>query len=65
MNKLSYYREKNNLTQRELAQKLKVSNASIAMWETSQRNPTLRKARQISQFFKTSIEDIFFENIDN
>ncbi len=65
MNKLSYYREKNKLTQRELAKKLNVSNATIAMWETSQRNPTLKKARQISKLFNVSIEEIFFNNSDN
>ncbi len=65
MNKLSYFREKNELTQRELAKKLQVSNATIAMWETAQRNPTLGKARQLSQIFNVSIEEIFFKNNDN
>lgn len=65
MNKLSYYREKNKLTQRQLAKKLDVSNATIAMWETSQRNPTLNKARQLSLILNVSIEEIFFANVDN
>jgi len=61
----SEYRKDKNLSQAQLSQELinagiKVSPASVAMYETGQRTPSLNKARAIAQFFGVSTDDIRF-----
>lgn len=65
MNRIAYFREKNKLTQRDLAKKLNCSCAAIAMYETGQRKPALSKARELAKIFDTSIEEIFFNDSAN
>lgn len=65
MKALAEYRKIHNLSQVGLANALKqagikVSPASIAMYETGQRMPPLEKAQAIARFFKVSTDDIFF-----
>lgn len=62
MQKLAKLREKNGLTQKELAEITGISTSSIAMYETGERRPTLRRAKLLADFFGISIEDIFFTN---
>ena len=61
INHLSYYRNKKRLTQKELSKKVNISASSIAMYETGERRPSLKKAKSIADFFEVSIEDIFFD----
>lgn len=65
MKLLSEYRKDKNLSQAQLSQELiskgiKVSPASVAMYETGQRTPSLNKARAIAQYFGASTDDIKF-----
>lgn len=48
-------RVKRDLTQRELAEKLSVSNSAISNWETSRRLPSLDELKRISAFFQKSL----------
>lgn len=48
-------RVKRGLTQRELAEKLSVSNSAISNWETSRRLPSLDELKRISNFFQKSL----------
>lgn len=54
------YRKERGLTQVQLAERLGVSQATIAMYETGTRTPTLRAAKRIADFFNVRIDDIDF-----
>lgn len=65
MKTLAEYRKAKNLSQVELAAALKkehlrISPASIAMYETGRRTPPLEKAQAIARFFGVATDDIFF-----
>ena len=62
MKQLAKLRDKRGLTQKELAEKTGISKSSIAMYETGERKPTLKRAKMLADFFGVSIEDIFFTN---
>lgn len=63
---LAELREQKRLTQRKLAElltakcKIKVTASAIAMWETGQRTPGLKKAKIVAKFFGISVEKIEF-----
>ncbi|WP_107612635.1 helix-turn-helix transcriptional regulator [Clostridioides difficile] len=60
--KLSDLRIRNNLTQRDLAKQLNIGNSTIAMYETGERTPSLKRAIKIAKFFNTTVEKIIFAN---
>jgi len=60
---LSEYRKEKKLTQSRLSEEItragtKISPASVAMYETGRRQPSLRKARAIARFFGVATDDI-------
>lgn len=65
MNNIAKYRAKKGLTQNELAEELKVTSGAVGMWETGKRVPNLDMAKEIADYFNTTIEDIFFAEKDN
>ncbi|MTI46404.1 helix-turn-helix transcriptional regulator [Sporosalibacterium faouarense] len=58
-NRLDEIRKKHNMTQEELAEKLKVSRQTIGSLENGRYNPSIILAFKIAKLFKTSIEEIF------
>lgn len=48
-----------NLTQKELAEKLGVSNTSVVAWENGQREIPLRHLQALAELSGLSISDIF------
>lgn len=58
-NKLAQLRQNAHLSQKQLAQKLGVSQASINYWENGQRIPSVKAAQKISDYFKMPISEIF------
>ncbi|WP_243186750.1 helix-turn-helix transcriptional regulator [Clostridium intestinale] len=64
-NKLLQYRTCNNLKQKEVAKAVGVSTSYYGMIETGVRNPNLEIAHKIAKYFNTSIENIFFESLNN
>ncbi len=48
-------REKQNLTQRELAERLQVSDKTISKWETGRGLPDLALLEPLAQSFRTSV----------
>lgn len=54
--RLKKLRQKNNLTQKELANILGVSQGSYANWENGKREPNLNRLRDIAIYFNTSID---------
>ncbi|WP_432408425.1 helix-turn-helix domain-containing protein [Wukongibacter sp. M2B1] len=59
-------RRERKLTQRELGEKIGISMSSIAMYETGDRIPSLKKAKKIAKFFQIPLEEISFgESVNN
>jgi len=56
--KLKYYREQHNLTQRKLAEELGVSYSLIAMYENGLRKPSFEKLCAIGDYFNVPITDL-------
>ncbi|TLQ08517.1 LexA family transcriptional regulator [Marinilactibacillus psychrotolerans] len=60
---LKYLREKNNMEQLELAEKLgRKSSSSISEWEKGKYTPKLKTLNEIAKLFKVDIDDLM--NID-
>lgn len=53
-------RNEKNLTQKDLSKIIGVSTASIAMYELNERVPRDEIKRKISEFFKKTVQEIFF-----
>ena len=53
------YRQVKNMTQEELAQKVKVRRETIIRLEAAKYNPSLKLAMDISKVLETAIEDMF------
>ena len=62
-NNLVELRKKNNMTQNDLAKKLKYSDNTISRWEHAEITPSIETLQKISELYNISIEDIIKENI--
>ncbi|WP_338026032.1 helix-turn-helix transcriptional regulator [Abyssisolibacter fermentans] len=60
-NNLKKLRKERGLTQKQIAEHFEITTVFYGMIERGERNPTLDLAKQISVFFKTTIENIFFK----
>lgn len=56
--KLKFLRTKLNLTQKEFADKIGVSQSSVNYWEKGQRIPSIEAAAKIADFFNITIESL-------
>jgi putative transcriptional regulator len=64
--RMKEYREKNDVTQEQLAKKVGVARQTILFMEKGKYNPSLRLAYQISRELNAKIEDIFtFDDEEN
>lgn len=61
---LSELRTEKNLTQRQLAKELNISNSTIAMYEIGTRVPNLKIAIEIAKYFDVPVESIYFPKLD-
>lgn len=52
-------REKRQLTQSDLAEKLSVSQTCIAKWETGEAMPRADKLPELAKIFGCSIDDLY------
>lgn len=59
---LKNLRKKNGFTQRDLAALLDVSPATVGLWESGQRIPTLKRAIEIGDLFGVPVECISFSD---
>lgn len=64
-NNLEKLRSECNLTQEQLANKLKVTRQTINSIEKGKYNPSIILAFKISKFFKTTIENVFIFQEDS
>lgn len=58
-------RKSKNLTQKDLAEKLNISNKSISKWENGDNYPTLEMIYQISKFYHVSFLDLLTIRVSN
>ncbi len=58
-NKIREYRAKYNLTQEDLAQKVKVRRETIVFLEKNKYNPSLKLAYDLARLFSVPIEELF------
>lgn len=49
-------RRLNNLTQKELGQRFRLSESAVGMYERDQREPSLQLVRELADFFQVSID---------
>lgn len=61
-NNIKEQRQKLNLTQQELADKVGVRRETIIFLEQGKYNPSLKLAMDIAKFFKIKVEDLFVNN---
>ena len=61
-NKIAYLRKINNLSQKELATKLCVSNKTISKWECGNGCPDIETTKQIATLFNISIDELLSGN---
>lgn len=59
---LADLRKKRNMTQKDLADILKVSSGTVGMWEIGKRRPTLARAIEIAKIFNIQVEKISFSD---
>ena len=62
---LKSLRKERNVSQKELAEALNVSQTSVALWETGKRKPSLETIMQISTFFAVPCDFLYSENLQN
>lgn len=58
-NSLKVERARKNISQAELADKLKVSRLTIHSIETGKFNPSIQLAMRLARYFKMQVEDLF------
>ena len=58
MQKIKFFREVAGISQRDLANRLGISQASVAQWETGKTMPTLANLIQIAETLHVSINDL-------
>jgi len=63
--KIRHYRLKENLMQKELAEKLDVSTACISSWEVGRTEPSLELLKRIRDFFAVTYDDLLNERSES
>lgn len=58
MKKLAELRKKHNLSQRELAEAIEVTQASISRWEKDHHSISGHNLLKLSQYFNVSVDEI-------
>ncbi|WP_283592809.1 helix-turn-helix transcriptional regulator [Paraclostridium bifermentans] len=64
-NKLAAYRKLCNLSQKEVAILLNMSNTSYSLKESGKKEFKLSEAKILADYFGTTVDDIFFNNSVN
>lgn len=67
MNKIKYYRDKKNVTQKDLATELGITQQMVSRYEKGIATPSVKTAQKIAMFLDAEINDVFLpiNTIDN
>lgn len=57
--RIKFLREKNNMAQRELAEKMGVNQVTVSDWETGKSAPTAAKIPTLAKALGCEINDLF------
>lgn len=57
-NKILNLRKQKNLSQEQLAEQMGVARQTISKWELGETSPDLNQAKQLSQIFKVSLDEL-------
>ena len=55
------FRLSNNLTQKELANELKVERTTVSMWESNKSSPNIQTLKKIAQVLNCTVDDLIKE----
>mgnify|MGYP002295246432 CR=1 FL=1 len=58
-NKIAEFRKAQNLTQRQLAEKLNIYYQVFQRWENGERAPTVETALRLARVLNTTVEELF------
>ncbi len=64
-NKLLLLRNKNSLTQQDVAKAINKTTSYYGMLEIGKRNPSIEVAYALANFYKVTIEELFFNQLYN
>ncbi len=64
-NNIKYLRQRKNLTQTEVGNRLGVSSQAVSKWETNANTPDISLLPEIASIFDVSIDALFLENIES
>ena len=64
-NKILELRKKLNLSQEQLAEKMDVTRQTISKWELNETTPDIKQAKELSQIFKVSLDELTDNDIKN
>lgn len=59
---LAYFRKRANLTQRELAKELDISQSALAMYERGLREPSFEQLEAIADYFNVNMSTLLGED---
>lgn len=62
---LKYIRQKKNISQQELADKLNLDRSTISRWENDEMDVTVGNALQVANYFNIPIEDLTGKDMTN
>ena len=62
-NKILELRKKNNLSQEQLAEKMKVARQTISKWELGETSPDIKQAKELSKIFNVSLDELVDNDI--
>lgn len=62
---LKYIRQKRNISQQELADKLNLDRSTISRWENNEMDVTVGNALQVANYFNIPIEDLTGKDLTN
>lgn len=57
-NKILELRKKANLSQEQLAEKIKVTRQTISKWELGETTPDIKQAKELSKLFNISLDEL-------
>jgi transcriptional regulator with XRE-family HTH domain len=62
-NKILELRKKNNLSQEQIAEKMKVARQTISKWELGETSPDIKQAKELSKIFNVSLDELVDNDI--
>lgn len=58
MNRIKYYRKRSGMNQQRLADLMRVSRSTVAMWETNKNQPDADTLCSLSKIFNVSLDEL-------